>query len=270
MDDLLLASLKAVIRRYPDITQHLSGRARGIVKARDPREPGLKRKQKFEQDMRDILARRFTRQLRKIRKYLNDRYPDKKGLVVGGVEISDAETEAELYLIFLNAILDGVQLFDESIPLDITYDNAKRLAAEYAHTYVTEWLAGLDATSSQAVQTAIGAFVETPGMTIGNVVEQLTPEFGEDRAWRIATTEITRAYAEGNQLAGEDMAEQWPGVEVIKEWYTNNDDLVCPICGVLNEQEVGINEAFDADGEEIDNPPAHPNCRCWTSVRTEL
>lgn len=270
MDDLLIASIKAVASRYPDIIQHLSGKALALIKTRDPREPGRRRKLKFEQDMRDILTRRFTRQLKKIKQYLNDRYPDKKGVVVGGVEISDAETEAELYLIFLNAILDGVQLFDERIPLDITYDNAKRLAAEYAHTYVTEWLAGLDATSSQAVQTAISAFVETPGMTIGNVVEQLTPEFGEDRAWRIATTEITRAYAEGNQLAGEDMAEQWPGVEVTKTWFTNNDDLVCPLCGPLNEVAIGIDESWEVDGEEYENPPLHPNCRCWTDVTTNL
>jgi hypothetical protein len=118
------------------------------------------------------------------------------------------------------------------------------------------------------VREALRFFAETPGATIGNIMDMLSDDFGEDRAGRIAITEITRMYAEGNQLAGEDLRDQWPGEEVLKRWFTNNDDRVCPICAPLNNTEIGIDESWIVDGVEYENPPAHPNCRCWTSVGT--
>jgi rubredoxin len=62
----------------------------------------------------------------------------------------------------------------------------------------------------------------------------------------IAVTETTRVFAEGNKLA-------WDSTGVVSgsKWQTANDDLVCPICGPLNEQVTD------------DEPPAHVNCRCW-------
>jgi len=84
-----------------------------------------------------------------------------------------------LYLVFLDAILDGVQLFDETIPLDITYDQARHKATEYARKYTTEWLTGLDKVSAEGVRSAIEAFIETPGMTIGGVAEMLADEDGD-------------------------------------------------------------------------------------------
>jgi hypothetical protein len=83
-------------------------------------------------------------------------------------------------------------------------------------------------------------------------------------------TEITRSYAQGNQIAGEVMKEQFPDVPVVKVWFTNNDDLVCEICGPLNGEEVGIDDSWDSDDGPVDNPPAHVNCRCWTQTTTNI
>jgi SPP1 gp7 family putative phage head morphogenesis protein len=83
----------------------------------------------------------------------------------------------------------------------------------------------------------------------------------------IATTEITRAYAEANQIAGEALAKEFEGVPVVKIWYTNEDDKVCPICGEFDGKEIPIDESF---GEGVKNPPAHPNCRCWTTTSTRI
>lgn len=90
---------------------------------------------------------------------------------------------------------------------------------------------------------------------------KLAPLFGEGRARRVAVTEVTRMYAEGNILA-------WRSTGVVggKRWRTANDEKVCPICGPLDDTEVGLDENgfTTAPGEMgLSAPPAHPNCRCW-------
>ena len=94
--------------------------------------------------------------------------------------------------------------------------------------------------------------------------------FGEQRAQMIAVTETTRAFAEGERQAGLELKEKYPDVPVVKTWMTNEDERVCPICGGLDGQEVAIDEAFEFEGVEYPEPPAHPNCRCWMSSRTRI
>jgi SPP1 gp7 family putative phage head morphogenesis protein len=88
------------------------------------------------------------------------------------------------------------------------------------------------------------------------LVDQLvaTNLFDKTRARRIAMTESTRIYAENNLAV-------WRQSEIVnkKRWYTAVDEKVCPICGVLDGKEVGLDEEF-APG--ILAPPAHVNCRC--------
>ena len=126
-------------------------------------------------------------------------------------------------------------------------------------------LGSLDQVTLDVVRQAVDMFVSNPGMTIGDVVKILP--FGEDRALKVATTEITRAYAQGQQMAGDKLKEEYPDVRVVKTWYTNNDDRVCDICGPLDGQTVDIDAEFDQD---IYYPPAHVNCRCWQSTSTRM
>jgi len=57
---------------------------------------------------------------------------------------------------------------------------------------------------------------------------------------------------------------------VIKQWWTNNDDRVCPICGPLHEEVVDIDENFVSLGVEYQQPPAHVFCRCWMNTTTRI
>jgi SPP1 gp7 family putative phage head morphogenesis protein len=100
---------------------------------------------------------------------------------------------------------------------------------------------------------------------MGDIVARLP--FGEERAWMIATTETTSAYARGQRMAGEALRKEYPDVDVVKQWFTNNDDLVCPICGPLDGEEIDMDDDFTTG---IADPPAHPNCRCWISYRTRI
>jgi SPP1 gp7 family putative phage head morphogenesis protein len=98
------------------------------------------------------------------------------------------------------------------------------------------------------------------------LIEDLEPVFGSQRAQLIASTEVTRAYAEANQRVYKEA-----GIRYM-EWRAAADELMCPICGALNGQIVGIDDKFDqALDEQIRTqfrsnfqlPPAHPRCRCW-------
>jgi hypothetical protein len=64
-----------------------------------------------------------------------------------------------------------------------------------------------------------------------DLVDSLEPLFGQERAKRVAVTETTRVFAEGNReaMAQDDTV----GGEI---WSTAEDELVCSRCGPLNEK----------------------------------
>lgn len=262
----LRQTLPEIVRRVPAVRAHLSETALKFAKGRDPREPGVHRKNRAEREMAEAITVHLQKQLRKIREYLNKRYSARKDIFIGGLLLSTAELEAAMYVYFLSAMHDGIDLFASSAPF-MDYVTTKQRASQFARQMASEWILQFSAVTQELIRVSIDNFIRIPGTTIGDVIEQLLPEFGEARAWRIATTEITRAYAEANQLAGEDLKKEFPDVRVTKRWYTNNDDLVCPICAPLNGKEVEINEDFD---EEISKPPAHVNCRCWIDNGTRI
>ena len=130
-------------------------------------------------------------------------------------------------------------------------------------------MAGLNATTRGALQSALELFLTTPGMTVGDVMKLLP--FDAIRAQMVAITEITRMYARSAQLAGEQLAKDFPGVRVIKTWHTNADDRVCKICKPLDGVSVKIKQSFKGGlGGKYLHPPGHPRCRCWMSVRTDI
>jgi hypothetical protein len=95
------------------------------------------------------------------------------------------------------------------------------------------------------------------GWTMGELTVAVADIFGEARAQRIAVTEVTRAYVEGSRIAADDVIAQ--GIVMTEIWRTDNDDLVCELCGPLDGEPIGI--AWDRGM----GPPLHPNCRCWTT-----
>jgi hypothetical protein len=243
------------------------------LKRRDTREPGRRRKQEAEDRMVSKLSRFWRGQKQRVRDQLESYYPARKA-VTDFIGLDDAfwdgegdDLAAELFQVLTQAGKDGVRLFGEQVTVGIDYSKVDARVAEKAREYVYELVAGINSTTRQALQNAIAAFAETPGMTIGDVIGMLP--YDEARAVQIATTEITRAYASAAQEAGEMLAEDFPGVDVVTTWWTNVDDRVCPICAPLDGAETPIDEPFvGGDGESYPFPPAHPGCRCWVSSST--
>ena len=112
------------------------------------------------------------------------------------------------------------------------------------------------------------------GQDMRTLDKRLAPIYGKSRAKRIGATEVTRVYAEGNQMA-------WKSAGVVngQRWMTAVDDRVCPICGPLHNTIVDLSGGWTFTQEMLDanpalaralrgpqtilRPPAHVNCRCW-------
>jgi hypothetical protein len=252
-------------------------KALGIPR-RDRLEPGRLEKEKAEDRVAAVIKRRFNRQKARVRQHLEMYHPYRKDINHTDEELQswlednpeDGDDATRIAILLSKAARGGVKLFDMNVDLGGEFALTNTEAAKWAATYVYDLIRGIDQTTLEAMRNAISTFVSTPGYTIGDVMDLLP--FNSERARRVAVTEITRAYAEGNQLAAGALAEQFPGVRVTKRWYTNQDDRVCEVCGPLGDQEpIDQDESWTTvDGDELENPPAHVNCRCWTSYSTDI
>jgi len=138
---------------------------------------------------------------------------------------------------------------------DVAAVNAAALA--WASSYTYDLVTGLMETTRKVVSDAIRAFLSTPGMTVKDLEDMLAPAFGPVRAEMIAITEVTRAMAQAT-LIYQQLLKEW-GLEMVRVWHTSNDEHVCPICEPNNGKPEG---AWTVP----DGPPAHPRCRCWTTL----
>lgn len=179
-----------------------------------------------------------------------------------------------LYQALMASTLQGVETGRRQIERDvfgIVERNASGIDWELAAERALEWLlsyvpeltyAGvynLQSTTLAAFRREVGRYI-ADGRTMGQLREALAVLFGEERANRIAVTEVTRTFMEGNIASWRES-----GVTEGKRWNTNRDEIVCPICRPLNDRVVALDATFNASGLRVMGPPAHPNCRCWVS-----
>jgi len=148
----------------------------------------------------------------------------------------------------------------------LSWEVWNRLAAEWAKRYRYDLIRDLTESTRQQLGRAISDWIER-GDPFDALVARVRrvlparrpPGTVRDRAQLIATTEVTRIYADA-QLT----AMQAAGLKRAT-WHTAADELVCPTCAPLNGVEGSIEGGFvhPDSGAVIKRPPAHPGCRCW-------
>ncbi len=121
---------------------------------------------------------------------------------------------------------------------------------QWAQRYTYDLVGGITQTSRDFLQGTVSEWIAN-GQPLDELIATLEPMFGTTRAALIAATEVTRAFAEGNQ-------ETWRQSGVVDgvRWMTAQDELVCTICAPLDGETSDLSKGFDG-------PPAHPNCRCY-------
>ena len=150
----------------------------------------------------------------------------------------------------------------EGVGYGFDYTLANVRARDWALRYTDTLLNQLGTTSGRVVGQAVGRWINN-GEGLPALINDLEPVFGKKLAATVATTEVTRAYAQGS-------VEGYRESGLVKElvWRASIDEFVCPYCGGLNGKVVGIDASFsDALPEELKGkitpfalPPAHPNC----------
>ena len=133
----------------------------------------------------------------------------------------------------------------------LTFDIAviNDAALEWAKNYSFELVKGITDTTQKLVSKGVSAFVETPGMTVGELRSLLERGFSEQRAAAIATTEVTRAYTQGTQITQAQLAEA--GIRMQRIWHASGDELVCDLCGPLDGWRNGSGAAKNCPGTRI-------------------
>lgn len=165
---------------------------------------------------------------------------------------------------------DGVsasgEAFTAAMNFELDWTLANTAAAQWARTHSGELIKGITDTDRQRIAGEVATWVEAQE-TYNDLVKRVSGVIADPRrADLIASTEGTNAYASGN-IATWRQVEDDLGVGVVQVWNTSNDDLVCPICGPLNQQTAALGKPFTSTtGVTILQPAAHPKCRCWLTA----
>ena len=191
--------------------------------------------------------------------------------------------------ILISGAESGAALLPASLRLSVNWDAFNQQAIDFLRTYRLQFVNAINDTTRQKAVTAIAEWVQS-GDPLTTLETRLTPLFGSNRASMIASTEVTRIYAQGN-------LEVWKSTGFIgaKKWQTARDQLVCPLCGPLHNTIVQISSDFTqtvrgvaespqmqrlvggnmenavrraqsvlmGSGMSVNTPPRHPRCRCW-------
>lgn len=126
----------------------------------------------------------------------------------------------------LTGVTEGAQKL-ETAQIFISNELAHAQAAEWARQFAGELIGQISLTNQRLVGEIVANWTQTPGATIGQLSKQLAQalDVNDTRAARIAATETTRAFSRGEDL---------------------------------------VNQAAGLPAMAV-QPPAHPNCRCFTS-----
>lgn len=156
-------------------------------------------------------------------------------------------------------------------PIGVDWDLVNERAARWASGYSGSLVRRLTLRTRVQVQEAVSDFFRTP-TTFGQLqaeldVPALRDKLGrvimpETRAEMIATTEVTRASDQGQAAIVRQIKADNPAIRMREFWDTNNDEMVCPICGSLHGVEGDGNGNFTTKTGETYQVPAHPRCRC--------
>ena len=154
------------------------------------------------------------------------------------------------------------QASGRQVGFGIDWTLVNQAAVDWARGHAGELVNGITETARNYVGEAIGDYFEN-GLTIGDLRERLERVYGPKKAEEIAQTEVTRAAVEGEVEMVDEIRKA--GIEMTPIWQTNNDDLVCPICGPMNGKkgryEGSVPRWEHPDLGEIGAPPAQPLAR---------
>jgi len=193
----------------------------------------------------------------------------------------------------LSGATAGANMLPPQLQAMVDWTVFNKSAIDFIHQYQLSSLAKITDHTRERIIDMMDKWIQS-GTPLSTLKKQLRMPglFDETRADRIAATEVTRAFAEGNQIMWEST-----GMVGGKKWQTSKDEMVCPVCRPFHNKVVDLSGKFTVTPLEIarspamrkllsgkwtmaramkraasitknlggihKNPPAHPHCRCW-------
>jgi SPP1 gp7 family putative phage head morphogenesis protein len=165
--------------------------------------------------------------------------------------------DGELEVVISKGMADAHQVGMENAAATLGTDfTLRRPQSEaWAREHAGEKVVGIGKTTRNQLSDLVEQYLRS-GKNVRDLAEEIDTHLRdnwEGRAETIARTELQFAANEGavDQYQAEGIQQ--------KQWWTSQDEMVCPVCEDLDGDVVDIDDLF-SDGS--DSPPAHPNCRC--------
>lgn len=151
---------------------------------------------------------------------------------------------------------------------DFSFDKTNDKATGWAKDHAGELIQGLSKTTRDEIRDLVeGAFEEQYDVDeLADKIEELIGD--EARAQTIARTETMKASNQGQKELWEQATEKGllTGKEQ-QEWIVTPDDRLCDVCEPMDGETAPMDGQFRLNtGEDVDGPPAHPNCRCTIAL----
>lgn len=183
-----------------------------------------------------------------------------------------------MYRILVSGAQAGITAVSQALPynmaIGVDWKLSNANAEQFALNYSYDLVSRVQQTTRKGIGQAVARWVKDGGK-LSDLADSIRPLiaqepstriieqiFSVDRATMIAETEATRAYARGKieGYTSSGLAQQAPTQEPPKHircrcdvrpdsdadgswwwiWLTANDSLVCPVCGPLHKQRVGL------------------------------
>jgi SPP1 gp7 family putative phage head morphogenesis protein len=148
------------------------------------------------------------------------------------------------------------------------FDKTLPQAQEWAAKRAAKTIKGISATTRDEIRGLVESAFEDQ-FTVDDLADEIDRVIGDEaRSETIARTETMTAANAGQQEAWDQAVDKGllTGTE-LQVWIVTPDDRLCPICEPLDGVTAGLDETFEVDGDAIDGPPAHPNCRCTIGLQ---
>ncbi len=216
----------------------------------------------MEREMAQVLTRAFTkaRRIMGLPKPKSIQLPFQVGTKAEPVDIfgnqdfwDDFQVDAVNTMMPLarqGALEAAAVNLDLGIAVDMDLVNQQVL--DFSSRYATAWWDELEVATQNSLRSAISTWQEggLGRRGLPDLVKAIEPTFGRPRAQRIAITEVTQIFDEGNRLAHNS-----GGIET-EEWQTVEDGAVEEICKKLNGKRFPTNEGPRPVKD------THIGCRC--------
>lgn len=143
----------------------------------------------------------------------------------------------------------GAELLPAGVQQLINQDLFNQGAINFLNQYRLNTIPGINNTTRQKAVQTINQWL-TSGDSLQALEAQLAPLFGSQRAAMIASTEVTRMFAVGNELI-------WASTGMVgaKVWRSARDERVCPVCGPLDGKIVGFTSPFELSEAMLASSP---------------